>query len=319
MGAWVLINGTWYNTLRGGPERVYSSIEGPNADTRFSELKTAIENHCYKVTSKTNTTREERDRLIGALLLIADRRYNEYELSLSNESRGGTFTASLVSIGLTSAAALASESAAQTLATLDTGLKGATQAYSKDFLFDQAVPALQNQMRASRATIRERIYQSRSRPIDDWPVCWSLHDLIAYEQAGTLVGAIVDITATSAEEQSEAEEKANATLQNILASCESINSDTAELNLQFRMLVGTAEGANPELRMAAAESLGMTVAAGTVPSWAQLRDAFDQKLCDDTSKTTFLNQLEASMPPAAPPIVAPNPAATTANKPAATR
>lgn len=281
------------NTLRGGPDRVYDSVEGPRADLRYAELKTAINTHCYKL-STTGSTRTQRDRLIGALMLIADRRYSEFELSLSNESRGGNFASSFASIGLTTAAALSSEAAAQTLATLDTGLKGATQSYAKDFLFDQTVPALQNQMRASRATIRERIYERRSRSIEEWPICWALHDIIAYEQAGTLVGAIVDITATSAEEQQEAEESAEATLSNILAACDTINPDTAELNLRFRNLVGTVDGENAELRRAAAEGLGIEVADGVVPTWSQLRDPFDQKLCDDDRKRAFLENLEAA-------------------------
>jgi hypothetical protein len=282
------------STVSGGPDRVYSAVEGPSADPRFSELKAAIEKHCYK-TSTPDSTKTQRDRLIGALILIADRRYVEFEIGLSNESRGGAFASSFASIGLTTAAALSSESAAKTLATLDTALKGATQSYSKDFLFDQTIPALQNQMRASRAKVLELIYERRSRSMEEWPTCWALHDVIAYEHAGTLVGAIADITATSVVEKNEAEDEAKRTLKNILAACDTINPDTAELNLRFRNLVGTADGENVELRRTAAEGLGLKLEGDAAPTWSQLRDPFDQQLCDDDRKKAFLENLEASI------------------------
>ncbi len=291
------------NTLRGGPDLVSASVEGPNADTRFTELKTAIEEHCFKINTP-RLTRQQRNDLTDALLVIADRRYFAFERAFSNESRGGTFLASFASIGLTTAGALSGENAAQTLATLDTALKGSTQAFSKDFLFDQTVPALQNQMEASRAKIEEVIQTRKEAPVERWSTCNAVKDVMAYEQAGTLIGAIADITAAASEEKREAEKDLEETKEAIIAACDVINPETAVLNLRFRELVGTADGENAELRLKAAEALKMELTAGTVPTWPELANAFDQALCDDARKKDFLDTLDPPQPAPAEPAPA---------------
>ncbi len=85
-------------------------------------------------------------------------------------------------------------------------------------------------------------------------------------------------------------------LASITASCGTINPDTVALNQRFRNLVGTIDGQNSQIRQAAAESLEIEVPPGTVPTWPVLRNAFDQKLCDDSRKKAFLDELEQSAP-----------------------
>jgi predicted small secreted protein len=185
------------NTVRGGPERVYSA--SLNAD-RANALVASIDEYCFKLPEQeqpASVKSANRNDVVFAYMLLADRRYYVFESAILNETSSGNFSANALSLALSTAGALAGESAAQTLSALDTGVKGATQSFGKEFLFDQTVPALINQMRASRAAVRTRIYEGTKASHDDWPLCLALQELTEYEQAGTLTGAITTLTSTA--------------------------------------------------------------------------------------------------------------------------
>ncbi len=185
------------NTIRGAPLRIMNEVGTPKGSDPFEPLRSAVKTYCIK--PKAGSVDEaKRDQTVAALRFIADLRYSNFYNRLSAENRGGNFLASTVSIGLTGAGTLAGESAAQTLGAIDTALKGATQAYSKDFLFNQTIPAIQNQMEASRARMRELMARKRRLNIKDYDMCDALSDVISYEQAGTISAAIADLGATTA-------------------------------------------------------------------------------------------------------------------------
>lgn len=192
------------NTIYGGPARIHNVIA--NDKDNYSELHEAIKEACFNPSSET-VDRVKRNNIVHGYMLLADRRYNRFEAALLNENRGGNFLASTLSLGLSTAGSLASEGAAQTLTTIDGGLKGATQSFGKEFLFNQTVTALISQMRASRAEQKVRINQGLITSSSSWTLCEAMQNLTDYEQAGTLTSAITRLTATAVDDKNVQEEK----------------------------------------------------------------------------------------------------------------
>lgn len=136
----------------------------------------------------------QRNSFVLARMYGIDLRYREFETQVSNEARNSNFLLRLVSIGLSGAGALISVSGTQAiLAGIDTGLKGASEAFSKDVLVDQTVTALTNQMRLERSRVRRTILLGLQQSIEDYPVFLALSQLDNYYQAGTLQGAIAGV------------------------------------------------------------------------------------------------------------------------------
>lgn len=215
------------NTVRGGPPKMVQILENDRAG-RLTQVAKAIEDDCFSLpVSGPAQPRMKRNLLADAYMLVVDEAYGEYEKNLLNESRSNNLASTIFSLGLSTAGTIAGESAAQTLSAIDTGVKGAEQSYDKEFLFNQTIPALLNQMRASRAEISNRIYHRFDADYDDWSSCHALRDLTAYEQAGTLVGALINLTANTGEDKNQKEKEAEETV--------TLKFDRGELASTLRM------------------------------------------------------------------------------------
>jgi hypothetical protein len=237
------------NTVRGGPQPVYL-VNSPSEKYKF--INDEIDKYCLKL-DNTTIEKEHRNNVVLGYMLQADRRYNQFESALLNENRTGNFSANALSLALTTAGTLAGESAAQTLSAIDTGLKGATQSYGKEFLFDQTIPALLNQMRASRAEARERIYAGIRTTPADWPLCLAMQELANYEQAGTLTGAITNLTSAAANDKMVSEENAereltagfrSTELGEVISRYADKSLPPAELTRRLNLLVAATQQAN---------------------------------------------------------------------------
>jgi len=151
----------------------------------------------------TPIARRSRNELVLARMYTVDLRYREFEKDLSQEARKSNFALKLVSLGLTGAASLISVSTTQAiLAGVDTGLKGAGEAFSKDVLVERTVQVLTNQMRAERSRLRAEILRNLRKPIGDYPLFLALGQVEDYYAAGTLYGAIAALSEAVGKEAS---------------------------------------------------------------------------------------------------------------------
>jgi hypothetical protein len=178
------------STVRGRPEFP------ANLDAEVSQLAplhdaAAIE-ACLKL--PVADSRACRDSIVQARLIAIDVRYTQFRHAFYGEARWGGFAATVATLGLTSAAALASLGTSHILSAAATGVTGTQAAYDKQVLIDRTATAIETSMDAARGTVAIRIRQGLQRPPPDYPLAVALSDLQDYYNAGTLLGALADIT-----------------------------------------------------------------------------------------------------------------------------
>ncbi|MBL4641918.1 MAG: hypothetical protein JKX86_08865 [Verrucomicrobiales bacterium] len=233
-----------------------------------------------------------RNYVVASYTSAIDKRYRTFTDQLRSGSRGSALGFGLLQLGLTGATALAKEADVSELATITAIATGAGAVVDENVFFDRTMPAIIAAMDAERAGIKTDIARKKALSADRYSLDEAIDDLDRLQRAGRLDRALARITRAAEADRVAQEEELNA----ITSACDDISVLAAPLNERFRNLVGTQDGENPELRQTAASVLRLEVEPGTVPTWTGLREAFDQKLCNDTEKENFLDDLEKSQP-----------------------
>ena len=148
-----------------------------------------------------------RNRIIGARMYATDIRFSQFEEDLFRDTRRGGFNATLATLGLSTAAAASTGGVAQALSGLSALIIGGREAFQKEVLSERTVIAIHTAMRARRAQVALRLRGALEVPIARYPLEAALADLDAYYNAGTVLGALVNITETvgAGAEKAEAE------------------------------------------------------------------------------------------------------------------
>lgn len=133
-------------------------------------------------------------------MYAVDLYYTEYERQLTRERQDVGFISTVASLALTSSATLfAAESTKTILAAAATGLTGVKAAYDKEILIEKTISILQQQMRTRRKEVKVRILKRLSFDTGSYPLELALIDLEAYYRAGTITGALVDVSEATGE------------------------------------------------------------------------------------------------------------------------
>jgi len=153
-----------------------------------------------------------RNEIITARMYIADIEYHRYEARLTREMQGEGLLATATSLGLTTTASLIP--VAQTsrlLSGIATGVTGLDKAYDEKQLLSNTMQALQTQMRADRkawaAEIQAKMVGSDKTtptPIAQYTLAMALSDADSYYQAGTIASALIGLSKTVANAESNA-------------------------------------------------------------------------------------------------------------------
>lgn len=185
-------------SFRAAPEPVSDiekELEAINSVVRVTEGSDALD--LLQRAATGDISDAERNNFVLARMYAIDLRYSEFELDLSQERNQSDFFVKLLSIGLTGVAALSAVSETQAiLAGIDTALKGANDAFSKEMLLNRTIETLTKQMRAGRDKIRSQILEGLDKPLNKYPFYVALGQLDAYYTAGTLPGALADVNNT---------------------------------------------------------------------------------------------------------------------------
>jgi hypothetical protein len=142
-------------------------------------------------------------------MFATDLQFSAFEESLFGDTRKGSFTATLATLGLTTAAAASSGGGSQVLSGIAAFIIGGREAFQKEVLNERTIIAVHTAMRAKRAQVALRIRTGLGRSIAQYPMELGLADISEYYSAGTVLGALVDIT----ENVGAAAQKAEAELQ----------------------------------------------------------------------------------------------------------
>lgn len=229
--------------------------------------------------------RAYRDHIVDSYLGAIQSRYTAFTDTLENGERESGFLNDLLLVALTGATSLVDAANADELATITAMAAGGRATIDHRLFFDRTLPAVVAAMNAERATILAEIQRKRNLPIEQYSLGEAFDDIDRLQQAGRLSRGITRVTQIAEADRQRQQTRLDA----IAATCDNISTEAADLNAEFRQLVGTDA---VRLR-AAAEELGMELAADATPSWAAIRDAFDLRLCDDSAKRTFIANLRA--------------------------
>jgi hypothetical protein len=151
-------------------------------------------------------SKEGRNELIYRLIFIADYRFSKYEADLMTGRAAGDTATDIAVLGLTSAASITPYAGtARILSAIAGGLTGSRAVLQKNFYQNQTVSVLLDRMRALRKERFNQIVLNLQQPYSQYPVELAVLDTLDYFNRGTMLGALQDISDTTAIKQITAE------------------------------------------------------------------------------------------------------------------
>ena len=189
-----------------------------------------------------------RNQVLSAYIGAADARYRTFRIAISKDMKGSSFGLDAAVLGLTSIGAVAN-GAANELSAASAALTGSRASLSKEVYMQQALPAILNSMESARLSIRAELIKGMKAPIDDYPLEQGFGDIVRYDMAGSMDGAIAKLNTEAGKAAAVEEDKYTKAVE----SCEPDTSTGAKwgkLNHYIYKLasdVGTKAGADQKL------------------------------------------------------------------------
>lgn len=142
------------------------------------------------------TQQQYRDTVIYRRIEVIDNYYYDFEAVLTGTYNGLDVGADLTVLALNGLGAVVGGAGSKAaLAAASAGVIGAKSAVNTDIFYQKTMPTLVAQMRAGRAQVLQKIETGLANPVAKYSIDQALNDVNAYYIAGTLPGAISQITA----------------------------------------------------------------------------------------------------------------------------
>lgn len=212
-------------TFRGAPEPV-SDRAADLASLRRQFEPTAMDG-CL-----SNQTDDCRSKIVRARKAAEDIRFYEFEERVFYEGRTSGFAATVSTLGLTTASAATSGTAAKFLAGLAAMITGTREAYEKEVLAEKTLQAIFTTMRGNRAAVELRLRTGLLKPVAQYRLEDAMGDLEAYRRAGTVTAALDTVTAAAGVNAQQAEQALQETF--------SFRPDASALKLKLAICGGDA-------------------------------------------------------------------------------
>ncbi|WP_426258097.1 hypothetical protein [Sphingomonas sp. DC1600-2] len=133
-----------------------------------------------------------RNDIIDARLRAIDLRFGEYERNLYKEGVGFGVGTDWIALALNGVGSVSAASKA--LSAASAGVLGARASFEKQALYNMTMPAMLAQMVAKRREVLARIREGESQDVAAYSLFRALNDIDDYAFAGTLPGAITEIS-----------------------------------------------------------------------------------------------------------------------------
>jgi hypothetical protein len=146
-----------------------------------------------------------RNKLITARTYAVDVQFSAFEEDLFRQAREAGFAATLTTLGLTAAGAVAGAGTTQVLSAIAAGITGSRAAFEREVLAERTVLAIHTSMRANRMIVLARIRQGLTQSVSQYPLAAGLTDVEDYYFQGTVLGALIGITKAVGVKAEEAE------------------------------------------------------------------------------------------------------------------
>jgi hypothetical protein len=159
--------------------------------------------------------KQYRNDVIRKHLKAADAHYLDFLISLSKEMRGANFLLDVAALGLSSISAIA-HGAANELSTASAIATGTRGSLNKEVYFEKTMPAIVSAMEARRLKVLAQIERRmREDDLTQYSVEDGLGDVMRYQMAMNLDGAIQEITSAAGAKEAQAQQE----YQNATQSC----------------------------------------------------------------------------------------------------
>lgn len=135
-----------------------------------------------------------RDRVIAVYLTAIDAHYGEFVRNLSRSGKGTHIGIDSALLLLTGAGAIF-DKAASDLAAGATAVGGVRGSIDRELFADKTITILTSLMDSRRLAVRADIIRSQSKPESVYTLESAYADLMLYEAAGTIDGALADVAA----------------------------------------------------------------------------------------------------------------------------
>ena len=183
------------NTMRGAPTRYQATEDVVTAiDLTAQDMADLV-----KAGSPVN-----RNEIQNKAIAVIDQRYAAFKFALAADRADAATAATGTALAATTAAAFVDSLAAKTnYALFGAALIGAYGIVDKNYYFDKTAPALVSGMEAARVQVLVQIKKGQALLIDAYSGTAAAQDVESYYAAGTLMGAIQDLTARANTAQAE--------------------------------------------------------------------------------------------------------------------
>lgn len=149
-----------------------------------------------------------RNEVISARIRAIDLNFNEFVQNISAENKKLNIGADSTVLFLGTAGAVSTVSSTQAiLSATSATVTGVKSSVDKNAYYETTLNALVSQMLANRKTVLVNIYAGLESEVEDYPLMRALIDVEDYFQAGTIIGAVSEITKEAGKQKAEAEEK----------------------------------------------------------------------------------------------------------------
>lgn len=147
----------------------------------------------------------ERDAILSELMLMIDGAHGEFERNSRALKSTSDFVADLAVLSLNGAGTVTGGAATKAvLSAIAGGVTGTKLAVSKDLLADQAMEAIQAQMRANMQNRKAAIITSMTNSVDKYPLELGLDDVANYYYDGTVARALQNMVQSAKQSESDA-------------------------------------------------------------------------------------------------------------------
>lgn len=201
--------------LRGGPGSTMNAVAGVSPATKPDMRAPPISGPALTEAAVNLLNCGEnvgcKEFVIDERLMLIDDSYHAFVTRLNQEKTNSDLASGLVELVLGVAGTMSHSITAKTnLAAAGTVVSGSEAVFNQSVFFEKTVTALIAAMDAARAQVRLNIRTSIKNGFDQYPVSDVYRDLIAYERAGTLLGAIgyVQTSSKNAQDSSDKEIRA---------------------------------------------------------------------------------------------------------------
>jgi hypothetical protein len=153
------------------------------------------------------TPESYRNKEIERRLRVTDIHFEKFSRRIGQESVGTNLAVNVVNVGSGVGGALVSGGTSQVLSGTSAFLTGSQQAFNKEALFDRTLPALLDQMVATRTAVKVRIFEGMGKSIEEYTLAKAMEDIEAYYRAGSIPGSVRATSEDATKKKEKAEDR----------------------------------------------------------------------------------------------------------------